>query len=172
MYSSIPSRLVYIFTDATIRNLKYSKNNSKRKKGEPTYWVKTLRSFWLEPLCLNKQSARSKKTKPTKGNLPTWSTKRTLRPLQQMDRFFSGVANRYASTSKALVRVIKFRYSFTSSSPPSNELLRIKLLSAHRSDQQPIAPFYFIPSGKKTHLRGGVDSESRGKSALFQPVHH
>ena len=66
---------------------------------------------------------------------------------------FSGVANRYASTSKALVRVIKFRYSFTSSSPPSNELLRIKLLLAHRGDQQPIAPFYFIPSGKNTSKR-------------------
>ena len=127
------------------------KKKQQKKRGEPTYWVKTLRSFWLEPLCLNKQSARSKKqkTKPTKGNLPTWSTKRTLRPLHQMDLFFPGVANRYASTSKALVRVIKFRYSFTSSSPPSNELLRIKLLLAHRGDQQPIAPFYFIPSWKK-----------------------
>ena len=95
--------------------------------------------------CNNQKSEVLKKTKPTKGNLPTWSTKRTLRPLHQMAPFFSGVANRYASTSKALVRVIKFRYSFTSSSPPSNELLRIKLLLAHRSDQQPIAPFYFIP---------------------------
>ena len=62
---------------------------------------------------------------------------------------FSGVESRYASTSKALARVIKFRYSFTSSSPPSNELLRIKLLLAQRGDQQPIAPFYFIPSGRK-----------------------
>ena len=103
--------------------------------------------------CNNQKSEVLKKTKPTKGNLPTWSTKRTLRPLHQMDPFFSGVANRYASTSKALVRVIKFRYSFTSSSPPSNELLRIKLLLAHRSDQQPIAPFYFISSEKNTSKR-------------------
>ena len=152
MYSSIPSRLVYIFTDATIRNLKYSKNNSKRKEGEPTYWVKTLRSFWLEPLCLNKQSARSKKTKKQNRRRVTYLLGQQKEPSVPYTRwigFFSGVANRYASTSKALVRVIKFRYSFTSSSPPSNELLRIKLLLAHRSDQQPIAPFYFIPSEKK-----------------------
>ena len=54
------------------------KDNSKKNEGEPTYWVKTLHSFCLGgSLCLNKQSARfkkSKKTKPTKGNLPTWST--------------------------------------------------------------------------------------------------
>ena len=136
MYSSIPSRLVYIFTDATIRNLKYSKKQNQRR-------VTYLLGQQKEPSV----------------------------PYTRWTLFFSGVANRYASTSKALVRVIKFRYSFTSSSPPSNELLRIKLLLAHRSDQQPIAPFYFIPSGKKTHLREGVNSESRGKSALFQPVH-
>ena len=133
MYSSIPSRLVYIFTDATIRNLKYSKKQQQKKKGNPPTRSKpSVLSGSNRYASTSKALAqKNKKTKPTKGNLPTWSTKRTLRPLHQMDFFFPGVANRYASTSKALVRVIKFRYSFTSSSPPSNELLRIKLLLAH-----------------------------------------
>ena len=38
------------------------------------------------------------------------------------------------------------------------------------SDQQPIVPFRLFPTEKK-HLRRGVNSKSRGKNALFQPVH-
>ena len=66
------------------------KEQQQKNEGEPTYLVKSLRSFWLGgSLCLNKQSARfkkSKKTKPTKVNLPTGS--KALRYLHQMDRHF------------------------------------------------------------------------------------
>ena len=62
----------------------------QKNEGEPTYWVKTLHSFWLGgSLCLNKQSARFKKSKKQNRRRVTYLLgQQTLRSLHQMDRHF------------------------------------------------------------------------------------
>ena len=85
-----PSRLVYIITDATIRDLKHSKNNSKKTKGNlPTGSKPSVLSGLADRYASTSKalaSKRAKKTKPTKVSLPTGS--KALRSLHQMDRHF------------------------------------------------------------------------------------
>ena len=156
-YASRPPCPIYLYARSARRPpcpiLGYYCNSRNRSHGcavkmktNPMYSsIPSLACIHLYGCNNQKSEVLKKKKKQRRVTYLLGQQKEPSVPYTRWTLFFPGVANRYASTSKALVRVIKFRYSFTSSSPPSNELLRIKLLLAHRSDQQPIAPFYFIP---------------------------
>ena len=116
-----PSRLVYIITDATVRDLKHSKNNSKKTKGNPPTGSKP---FVLSGLAdryasTSKALASKRAKKQNQRRLTYLLGQKPSVPYTRWIGIFSGVANRYASTSKALARVIKFRYSLQAAPLPA-----------------------------------------------------
>ena len=116
-----PSRLVYIITDATIRDLKHSKNNSKKRRG--THLLGQNPPFFLAwRIAMPQQAKRSLQKEQKKQNQRRLTYLLGQKPSVPYTRWigiFSGVANRYASTSKALARVIKFSYSLQAAPLPA-----------------------------------------------------